>query len=155
MKEYFLHFVLVLGLVMWSGCRNPEKANQAGPAVLAQTAVTKPADETERRVGVPGVQEGKTNDISAQGGQKVFYFIDHPHKGTNVFVWRPGLTVLRAIALTGGFTEWAKTSTVKLVRANGETYMVNLRAAQENPALDLPVNAYDTLSLVRRGVFGF
>ena len=64
------------------------------------------------------------------------------------------ITVLRAIASSGGFTDFAARGRVELVRANGEKVKVDSRRAADNAKLDLPVVPGDTIYVPRRSPFG-
>ena len=59
------------------------------------------------------------------------------------------LTVTKAIASAGGFTDFANKKKVRLTRANGKTIIVNCVAAQENSTLDLPVYPGDSITVGR------
>jgi protein involved in polysaccharide export with SLBB domain len=63
----------------------------------------------------------------------------------------PGdITVLKAIASAGGFTDFANKRKVRLMRGNGQTIIVNCVAVLENPQLDLPVYPNDKIHVPRR-----
>jgi polysaccharide biosynthesis/export protein VpsN len=63
----------------------------------------------------------------------------------------PGdITVLKAIASAGGFTDYANKRKVRLLRANGQTAIVDCVAVLDNPQLDLPVNPNDKIHVPRR-----
>jgi protein involved in polysaccharide export with SLBB domain len=64
------------------------------------------------------------------------------------------ITVLRAIASSGGFTDFAARGRVELVRANGQKLKVDSRRAADNAKLDLPVVPGDTIYVPRRSPFG-
>lgn len=64
------------------------------------------------------------------------------------------MTVVRAIASSGGFTDFAARTRVELVRANGQKVKVDAKRASENPKLDLPVIPGDTIFVPRRSPFG-
>lgn len=60
------------------------------------------------------------------------------------------MTVLKAINAAGGFTDFANRSNVKIIRANGETEIVDCKDALDNPSLDLPVYPNDQIVVPRR-----
>lgn len=64
------------------------------------------------------------------------------------------ITVLRAIASSGGFTDFAARGRVELVRATGEKVRIDAKKAAENPKLDPPVIPGDTVFVPRRSPFG-
>ncbi len=61
------------------------------------------------------------------------------------------LTLLRAIAASGGFTDYANKRSVRIQRG-GEMLTVNAGAALKDPNLDEPLRAGDTIE-VRRSIF--
>ena len=79
-----------------------------------------------------------------------FYFVDGEVKLSNKYNYSGEMTVLKAIASAGGFTDFAKRSKVRLTRAGGKTLEVDADAALENPALDLPVYAGDRITVPRK-----
>ena len=60
------------------------------------------------------------------------------------------ITVTKAIAAAGGFTDFAKRSKVRLIRANGEKHTINYDKALRKPELDLPVHPGDQIVVPRR-----
>ena len=60
------------------------------------------------------------------------------------------ITVTKAIAAVGGFTDFAKRSKVRLIRANGEKHTINYDKALRKPELDLPVHPGDQIVVPRR-----
>lgn len=60
------------------------------------------------------------------------------------------LTVTRAIATAGGFTEFSKKDSVTISRQDGTTEKVDCEKAEKNPALDVPVFPGDTINVPRR-----
>lgn len=66
-------------------------------------------------------------------------------------VFMGGMTVMRAIATAGGFTDFAKTKKVQLIRAGAsEPIIVNCEKARQDSALDLPVYPDDRIFVPRR-----
>ena len=70
-------------------------------------------------------------------------------KSPNSRQYLPGMTVLKAIAAVGGFTEYAN-KTVEITRANQVKERVNTKKAQKHPALDLPIYPGDLIVVPRR-----
>jgi protein involved in polysaccharide export with SLBB domain len=60
------------------------------------------------------------------------------------------MTVLKAIASAGGFTDFAKKSNVQLIRANGQKFKVDCRKALKDSKLDLAVYPDDQIHVPRR-----
>jgi polysaccharide export outer membrane protein len=79
-----------------------------------------------------------------------FYYVDgevkmpsrQPHPGE--------MSVLKAIASAQGFTDFANKHKVRVTRANGQTFIEDCVAANENPQLDLPVYPNDKVHVARR-----
>ncbi len=92
---------------------------------------------------------------SVQKWPEAYFWVELPGKGRMAFRWEKGITVLRALGMAGGYTDWRPARTVKLDRSNGVTYTVNLEEALHNPAYDLPVYPNDRIYWERKGVFGF
>lgn len=61
------------------------------------------------------------------------------------------ITVTRAIANAGDFTDFANKKKVKLIRANGHIQTVNCIKALQIPSKDPPVYPGDTISVPQRG----
>ena len=68
--------------------------------------------------------------------------------GRQIYVSR--ITVLKAIASAGGFTDFANKKKVKLTRLDGRMMTVNCVKALDNPALDPEVYPGDTIHVPRR-----
>jgi len=65
--------------------------------------------------------------------------------------FRKDLTALGAISAAGGFTEYANKKSVLILR-DGKTISFNASAALNNPAVDIPLRAGDTVQ-VKRTIF--
>ncbi len=60
------------------------------------------------------------------------------------------LTVLKAIAAAGGFTDFANKKKVQIVRANRQTITVDCVKALKDPKLDLPIYPGDKITVPQR-----
>jgi len=65
-------------------------------------------------------------------------------------IYTSRITVLKAIASAGGFTDFANKKKVKLTRLDGRTQTVNCLKALDNPRLDPEVYPGDTIHVPRR-----
>ena len=65
-------------------------------------------------------------------------------------VYSGRITVLGAIAASGGFTDFAKKTKVQIIRGNGKIVYVNCVKALENPTLDLEIYPGDRIVVPRR-----
>lgn len=79
-----------------------------------------------------------------------FFYVGGEVKLPNKYVHTPGVTVLKAIASAGGFTDFAAKTRVELTRSNEEKIIVDCKKAQRQPKLDLPVYPDDRIFVPRR-----
>jgi protein involved in polysaccharide export with SLBB domain len=80
------------------------------------------------------------------------YFVDGEVKIPTRQLYQDGLTVLRAIATAGGFTDFANRSRIELRRQNGEIIKIKWKEAMKNPKLDPLVYPNDQI-IVHKRVF--
>jgi protein involved in polysaccharide export with SLBB domain len=71
-------------------------------------------------------------------------------KSPSRYPWTEGMTVVKAIQTAGYFTDYAKTSKVRVTRLNGKSIIMNYDKALENPERDVPVYPGDTINVPRR-----
>jgi len=57
---------------------------------------------------------------------------------------------LKAVSSAGGFTDFAKKTTVTVTRLDGTIFTINCNRAAEKPELDLPVYPGDRVNVARR-----
>ena len=79
-----------------------------------------------------------------------WYYVDGEVKVPNRQIYTSRITVLKAIASVGGFTDFANKKKVKLTRVNGRTQTVNCVKALENPSLDPEIYPGDKVYVPRR-----
>jgi protein involved in polysaccharide export with SLBB domain len=79
-----------------------------------------------------------------------WYYINGEVKAPARQIYASRITVLKAIASAGGFTDFAKKTKVKLTRVDGRMMTVNCVKALDNPALDPEVYPGDTIHVPRR-----
>ena len=82
--------------------------------------------------------------------QQCWYYVDGEVKQASRQNYISRLTVLKAIASAGGFTDFANKKKVKLTRVDGRTQTVNCNKALENPSLDPEIYPGDTVHVPRR-----
>jgi polysaccharide biosynthesis/export protein VpsN len=82
--------------------------------------------------------------------QTLFYYLDGEVKAPARQVYISRITVLKAIASAGGFTEYAKKKAVKLTRLDGRKLTINCIKALDDPRLDLEVYAGDKIYVPRK-----
>src|SRR5207249_2340890 len=92
-------------------------------------------------------------DIVAVGEKDVFYIRGEVTK-PGAYLLENGMTVLKAISLAGGFTQFANRKQVDILRAGGSGVQakvtVNLKAIEEGKKEDLPIHPDDTIIVPRR-----
>jgi polysaccharide export outer membrane protein len=91
--------------------------------------------------------------ITVKTENRVF-FVDGEVRQPGRLVYTGEISVLKAIASAGGFTDFAARGRIELVRASGESFVVDARDAKKNPRLDLPVIPGDRIFVPRRSPFG-
>jgi polysaccharide export outer membrane protein len=79
-----------------------------------------------------------------------WYYVDGEVKAPNRQIYTSRITVLKAIASVGGFTDFAKKTKVQVTRVDGRTQEVNCTKALKNPSLDLEVYPGDKIHVPRR-----
>ena len=82
--------------------------------------------------------------------QTLFYYVDGEVKtpARQTFIERT--TVLKAIASSGGFTDFAKKKAVKLIRLDGRKITINCIKAIDEPSLDLEIYPGDKIYVPRK-----
>lgn len=113
-------------------------------------AAGKTRGELEKEIRVRYVPSYYINLTVTVKPAERFYFVDGEVKVPNRYTVSGETTVLKAIASAGSFTDFAKKSRVQLTRSGGQSFTVDCEAAQENPALDLPVYSGDKIYVPRR-----
>jgi protein involved in polysaccharide export with SLBB domain len=78
------------------------------------------------------------------------FYVDGEVRNPSRQSYAGAITVTKAIAAAGGFTDFAKRSKVRLIRANGEKQTINYDKALRRPELDLPVHPGDQIVVPRR-----
>lgn len=79
-----------------------------------------------------------------------YFFVGGEVKNESQRPYLGQMTVTKAIRSAGGFTDFAKKKSVRLTRANGETFIVNCEKAIKNAKYDLPVYPGDQIVVPRR-----
>ena len=79
-----------------------------------------------------------------------FFYVNGQVRSPNQYPYLKEMTVLKAIATAGGFTDFSKKSKVLVTRADGRKITVNCDKALRNPKLDIPIYPDDTIEVPRR-----
>ena len=91
----------------------------------------------------------KTLTVTVAGEERFFY-VDGQVRSPGRHPYLGELTLLRAIAASGDFTDFANRKKVQVTRANGRKITVNCLKARENNSLDIPIYADDQIFVPRR-----
>jgi polysaccharide export outer membrane protein len=78
------------------------------------------------------------------------YYVDGEVRLPNKFPYTTPITVSKAIATAGGFTDFANKRKVKLIRADGRKQTVNCNKVLDHPELDPQVFPDDRVHVPRR-----
>jgi len=98
---------------------------------------------------VPDYFKQMTVTVKQQENTRWFY-INGEVRAPARQIYTSRITVLKAIASAGGFTDFANKKKVKLTRLDGRTQTVNCVKALDNPGLDPEVYPGDTIHVPRR-----
>ncbi len=82
--------------------------------------------------------------------QERMYYVAGEIRSPGPKLYMGPMTVLKAIASAGDFTDFAKKTKVTLIRFNGKKEIINCIKAQGNPELDVPVYPGDSIRVPRR-----
>jgi protein involved in polysaccharide export with SLBB domain len=133
-----------------------EKIKEDGTITLTQNKTFKADGKTRgglekeiRACYVPNYYKYMTVSVKQQESTR-WYYVNGEVKMPNRQIYTSRLTLLQAIASTGGFTDFANKKKVKLTRVDGRTQIVNCVKALENPSLDPEIYPCDTIHVPRR-----
>jgi polysaccharide export outer membrane protein len=88
--------------------------------------------------------------VSVKSEERAFY-VDGEVKTPNRYVYAAEMTVLKAISVAGGFTEFANKTNVEVTRINGEKpIIVDCKKALRIPKLDIPIYPGDHVFVRKR-----
>jgi len=79
-----------------------------------------------------------------------WYYINGEVKAPARQIYASRITVLKAIASAGGFTDFAKKTKVIVTRVDGRSQIINCTKALINPALDLEIYPGDKIHVQRK-----
>ena len=119
------------------------------PYIGQITALGKTATQLQKEIHdlyVPQYYKGLT--VTVHGEQRYFYVLGEVRApGEKAY---PGqMTVVKAITVAGGFTDFAKKTNVQLTHG-GHTQIVNVDKAIGDPSYDFPVFPGDRINVKRR-----
>jgi protein involved in polysaccharide export with SLBB domain len=132
------------------------KIKEDGTITLLQnltfTAAGKTRGDLEKEIRngyVPRYYQYMTVTITREA-QTLFYYVDGEVKTPNRQIYVSRITVLKAIASAGGFTDFASKKKVKLIRLDGRKATINCIKAIDIPTLDLEVYPGDKIYVPRK-----
>jgi polysaccharide export outer membrane protein len=133
-----------------------EKIREDGTIKLTLDKTFKAAGKTPgdlekeiRACYVPNYYKYMTVTVKQQADTR-WYYVNGEVKSPNRQIYAGRITVLKAIASVGGFTDFANKKKVRLTRVDGRTQVVNCIKALDNPSLDPEVYPGDTIHVLRR-----
>jgi protein involved in polysaccharide export with SLBB domain len=89
-------------------------------------------------------------NVNVNSDARYFYVLGEVRQPRN-YMFPGTMTVLKAIAAAGDFTDFAKKTKVQVTRAKGKKpIVVDCIAAQKHPELDLPIYPEDKIFVPRR-----
>lgn len=131
-----------------------EKVREDGtitlPTVGAVEAVGKTANQLQKELQTRYQQFYRHINVTVT--EVRYYYVYGQVMNRNKFIHDgSGITVLKALASAGGFTDFANKRKVEIRRASGgRPLVVNCDKAMDNPSLDLPIYPGDIIHVKRR-----
>jgi protein involved in polysaccharide export with SLBB domain len=119
------------------------------PLIGAITAAGKTPAELQREIHdryVPAYFKELTVTVH---GEARYFYVNGEVRQPNKYEYNGSMSVVRAISVAGGFTDFAKRTKVQLTH-NGKTRIINVDKAIRDPRLDLSVFPGDTIYVPRR-----
>ena len=133
-----------------------EKIKEDGTITLTLNQIFKAEGKTRgelekdiRARYVPDYFKYMTVTVKQQESTR-WYYLNGEVRSPARQIYNSRITVLKAIASAGGFTDFANKKKVRLTRVDGRTQTVNCVKALDNPALDPEVYPGDTIHVPRR-----
>lgn len=79
-----------------------------------------------------------------------FIYVDGQVRQPGRYAFTGEMTVLRAISVAGGFTEFANKKNVTLIRPGGKKITVDCKRAEQDPRYDVPIFPGDSVLVKRK-----
>jgi polysaccharide export outer membrane protein len=98
---------------------------------------------------VPDYFQQLTVSVTSTERLQRFFYVDGEVKAPSRQLYSGPITVTQGITSCGGFTDFAKKTKVKLIRANGKVEIINCKKAINDPRLDLEVRPFDKIYVPR------
>jgi polysaccharide export outer membrane protein len=105
--------------------------------------------ELERKIQAIYIEGGiyRNVTVNIQTSAKSYFMEGEISQPTEYPLNRP-ITLLQAIAAAGGYTDFADKTDITITR-NGENIRVNAKRIEQNPELDIPLEAGDRIKVDR------
>jgi polysaccharide export outer membrane protein len=134
--------------------RHEERIKQDGRITLPSIGPVQAAGVTRGQLEeaihekyVPNYYKQLTVTVRNEGR---YFYVGGQVKNPSQYPYLKEMTVLRAIANAGDFTDFAKKSDVKVTRSDGRQITINCIKAQRDPRLDVPIYPDDRIFVPRR-----
>ncbi len=79
-----------------------------------------------------------------------YFFVYGEVRRADRYIYTPDLTVLKAVATAGGYTDFAYRSGIELTIFSGKKFTINGKVAEKNPAHDMKVLPGEKIHVPRR-----
>ena len=113
-------------------------------------AAGRTAGQLEREIRAAYVPDYYKNMTPIVTIKDRFYSVGGEVKQPGRQVYVGQMDVLKAIDTAGGFTDFARKTHVRVIRANGKSEMVNAKKALEDPKLNVPIFPGDQVFVTKR-----
>jgi polysaccharide biosynthesis/export protein VpsN len=113
------------------------------------TAVGKTAGELQKEIHDLYVPKYFTDLNVTVKGETAYFYVDGEVLNRGAKEYPGEMTIVKAISVAGGFTDFAKRTKVQLTRGN-HTEIVNVQKAIKDPRYDVPVYPGDRINVPRR-----
>lgn len=120
------------------------------PLIGRVKAAGRSTGELEREIYGKYVPEYFRRLTVIVSNQSRFFYVMGNVRSPNRHPYTSGMTVLKAIAAAGDFTDFANRGDVEITRANGQKEKVNAVRVLEGKDLDLPIYPGDQIFVPRR-----
>jgi polysaccharide export outer membrane protein len=130
---------------------------EAGEIITISRQKAKPGEPSTLTIDRGAFERGESNPAVRAGdivtvGPAAFCFVNGEVKNPGDVKVTRGMTLLRAISMAGGLTEWANRKEVQLSEkgSSGPVRVYNLKRIEENPELDPPLKGGELIVVKRR-----
>jgi polysaccharide export outer membrane protein len=119
------------------------------PLIGSVTAVGKTEGELQKQIHDLYVPKYYQNLTVTVKGEVTYFYVDGEVQQRGQKEYPGQMTIVKAIAAAGGFTDFAKETKVRLTRGK-HTEIINVKKAIRDPRYDVPVYPGDNIVVPRR-----